>query len=198
MDLPAVFDHLPTPSWISESKGTRAVFIFIDDMTKAVQKIKPTTAREGYLSRMYDIRGEIYKACGMDQGAIVVVMGVHRFYGAHIDLRADVDLLIALSTGTLGTNDERTVKKMLGPTTFEALRRTEGPVATGWAGWATKTDNGLIRFQPPDHKVAMPLVGSRETASMPLAGAIAAILFFFIPLFFIAWAYWLILKRPHP
>src|SRR6266571_3637046 len=106
-------------------------------------------ARAYWLDRFWDIRGELAKR-GMRQGLVIVISATHRFYGLPIDLRADVDLLLARSTATPGTFDARVVENMLGLLTCAELRihetkalhdRTE----LSWAGYRTKSSFGLVR-----------------------------------------------------
>ncbi len=138
-DLPALFEHLND---CFKAGIPKAIVIFADDMTKALDKLTGSLAIHGgsygtndlldgslssfsgtitekenkksyWLDRWFDIRGELARR-GMRQGLVVVISAVHRFFGLPINMRADVDLLLVRSTATPGTFDARTVEKMLG------------------------------------------------------------------------------------
>src|SRR5256712_11952152 len=103
-----------------------------------------------WMDRWYDIRGELFRR-GMREGLVVMIGAVHRFYGMPIDMRADVDLLLARSTGTVATFDSRTVERMLGHSEYLEMRKHETVALRDrteleWTGYATKSDSGLIRI----------------------------------------------------
>lgn len=135
-------------------------------MTKALDKLSGTLVIEGstivagermnrksyWLDKWYDIRGELKKR-GMNEGLAVMVTTTHRFYATPIDMRADVDLILARSTGTPGTFDARFVERVLGKETYAQLRRYETMALSdrtmlGWTGWATKMGSGLVFIEP--------------------------------------------------
>ncbi len=100
-----------------------------------------------------DIRGELFKR-GMRQGLVVMVAGLHRFYGGDIDLRADADLLLVRSTGTPGTFDANRVEKMLGQVVYYAMRQHEVDALRdrkelAWTAFVAKTGSGVFRVPRP-------------------------------------------------
>src|SRR6266852_2475341 len=124
-DLPGLFQNIDK-LFGRFRKPPKAILLFADDMTKALRKLSGTVevkSSNGQLEKMrridywldkwYDIRGELFKR-GMRHGLVVMVAGLHRFYGGDVDLRADADLLLVRSTGTPGTFDANRVEKMLG------------------------------------------------------------------------------------
>jgi hypothetical protein len=140
-DLFTLLDNLPTRPY-------RAVLLFLDDMTKAVEKLNRRD-RAILLGALYDIRGALRRSAGMREGLVMVLSSVHRFYASPIDLRADNDLLLVRSTGTPGTFDARTIQRMLGVRTYDSLRRYETMALRdrdmlGWTGWASKAGSGLV------------------------------------------------------
>jgi hypothetical protein len=122
-----------------------------------------------WLDKWYDIRGELFKR-GMRQGLVVMVAGLHRFYGGDIDLRADADLLLVRSTGTPGTFDANKVEKMLSPVVYYAMRQHEVDALRdrkelAWTAFVAKTGSGVFRVPRPSvsTKWLMRNVGSSET-----------------------------------
>jgi hypothetical protein len=152
-------------------------------MTKALRKLSGTVevkSSNGQLEKMrrldywldkwYDIRGELFKR-GMHQGLVVMVAGLHRFYGGDVDLRADADLLLVRSTGTPGTFDANKVEKMLGPVVYYAMRQHEVDALRdrkelAWTAFVAKTGSGVFRVPRPSvsTKWLMRNVGSSETS----------------------------------
>src|SRR5216684_3470052 len=150
---------------------------------KALQKLSGTVAvkdSNGQLEKMrkidywldkwYDIRGELFKR-GMRQGLVIMVAGLHRFYGGDIDLRADADLLLVRSTGTPGTFDANKVERMLGPVVYYAMRQHEVDALRdrkelAWTAYVAKTGSGVFRVPRPPvtKKWIMRNVGSSETS----------------------------------
>jgi len=123
-----------------------------------------------WLDKWYDIRGELFKR-GMRQGLVVMVAGLHRFYGGDIDLRADADLLLVRSTGTPGTFDANKVEKMLGSVVYYAMRQHEVDALRdrkelAWTAFVAKTGSGVFRVPRPSvsTKWLMRNVGSSETS----------------------------------
>jgi hypothetical protein len=123
-----------------------------------------------WLDKWYDIRGELYKR-GMRQGLVVMVAGLHRFYGGDVDLRADADLLLVRSTGTPGTFDANKVEKMLSPVVYYAMRQHEVDALRdrkelAWTAFVAKTGSGVFRVPRPSvsTKWLMRNVGSSETS----------------------------------
>jgi hypothetical protein len=123
-----------------------------------------------WLDKWYDIRGELFKR-GMRQGLVVMVAGLHRFYGGDIDLRADADLLLVRSTGTPGTFDANKVEKMLSPVVYYAMRQHEVDALRdrkelAWTAFVAKTGSGVFRVPRPSvsTKWLMRNVGSSETS----------------------------------
>ena len=147
-------------------KPPKAVLLFADDMTKAIKKLSGTVEVTGssgkaekmrrvdyWLDKWYDIRGELFRH-GMRQGLVVMVAGLHRFYGGDIDLRADADLLLVRSTGTPGTFDANKVEKMLGPVVYYAMRQHEVDALRdrrelSWTAFVAKTGSGVFRVPRP-------------------------------------------------
>src|SRR2546426_257288 len=164
-------------------KPPKAILLFADDMTKALRKLSGTIEVKGsngqlekmrrldyWLDRWYDIRGELFKR-GMRQGLVVMVAGLHRFYGGDVDLRADADLLLVRSTGTPGTFDANKVEKMLGPVVYYAMRQHEVDALRdrkelAWTAFVAKTGSGVFRVPRPSlsTKWLMRNVGSSETS----------------------------------
>ncbi len=164
-------------------KPPKAILLFADDMTKALKKLSGTVevkSSNGQLEKMrrldywldkwYDIRGELFKR-GMRQGLVVMVAGLHRFYGGDIDLRADADLLLVRSTGTPGTFDANKVEKMLSPVVYYAMRQHEVDALRdrkelAWTAFVAKTGSGVFRVPRPSvsTKWLMRNVGSSETS----------------------------------
>src|SRR4029077_10811870 len=181
-DLPALFENFDK-LFKRFRKPPKAILLFADDMTKAVKKLSGTVAvkdSKGQLEKMrkidywldkwYDIRGELFKR-GMHQGLVVMVAGLHRFYGGDIDLRADADLLLVRSTGTPGTFDANKVEKMLGPVVYYAMRQHEVDALRdrkelAWTAFVAKTGSGVFRVPRPSlsTKWLMRNVGSSETS----------------------------------
>src|SRR6266566_1556757 len=151
-------------------------------MTKALRKLSGTVEVKNsngqvekmrkidyWLDKWYDIRGELFKR-GMRQGLVVMVAGLHRFYGGDIDLRADADLLLVRSTGTPGTFDANKVEKMLGSVVYYAMRQHEVDALRdrkelAWTAFVAKTGSGVFRVPRPSvsTKWLMRNVGSSET-----------------------------------
>src|SRR6267143_851243 len=181
-DLPALFENMDK-LFKRFRKPPKAVVLFADDMTKALKKLSGTVAVKDsngqvqkmkkvdyWLDKWYDIRGELFKR-GMRQGLVVMVAGLHRFYGGDIDLRADADLLLVRSTGTPGTFDANKVEKMLGPVVYYAMRQHEVDALRdrkelAWTAYVAKTGSGVFRVpRPPvSKKWLMRNVGPRETS----------------------------------
>jgi hypothetical protein len=152
-------------------------------MTKALRKLSGTVEVKNsngqvekmrkidyWLDKWYDIRGELFKR-GMRQGLVVMVAGLHRFYGGDIDLRADADLLLVRSTGTPGTFDANKVEKMLGSVVYYAMRQHEVDALRdrkelAWTAFVAKTGSGVFRVPRPSvsTKWLMRNVGSSETS----------------------------------
>jgi len=180
-DLPALFQNLPKV-FGRFRKQPKAVVLFADDMTKALKKLSGTvTVRNSlgheekmrkvdyWLDKWYDIRGELFRH-GMRQGLVVMVAGLHRFYGGDVDLRADADLLLVRSTGTPGTFDAQKVERMLGPTVYCAMRQHEVDALRdrkelSWTAFVAKTGSGVFRVPRPSltTKWLMRNVGPQET-----------------------------------
>ena len=157
--------------------------LFADDMTKALKKLSGTvTVRSSngreekmrkvdyWLDKWYDIRGELFRH-GMHQGLVVMVAGLHRFYGGDVDLRADADLLLVRSTGTPGTFDAQKVERMLGTTVYYAMRQHEVDALRdrkelSWTAFVAKTGSGVFRVPRPSltSKWLMRNVGPKESA----------------------------------
>lgn len=181
-DLPALFQNLPK-LFGRFRKQPKAILLFADDMTKALKKLSgAVTVRNSlgheekmrkvdyWLDKWYDIRGELFRH-GMRQGLVVMVAGLHRFYGGDVDLRADADLLLVRSTGTPGTFDAQKVEKMLGPTVYYAMRQHEVDALRdrkelSWTAFVAKTGSGVFRVPRPSlsTKWLMRNVGPQETA----------------------------------
>lgn len=181
-DLPALFENLDK-LFGRFRKPPRAIVLFADDLTKALKKLSGTvTVKDSngklekmrrvdyWLDKWYDIRGELFRR-GMKQGLVVMVAGLHRFYGGDIDLRADADLLLVRSTGTPGTFDANKVEQMLGPVVYYAMRQHEVDALRdrkelAWTAFVAKTGSGLFRVPRPSVSVKwiMRNVGSIETS----------------------------------
>src|SRR5437762_13550265 len=102
---------------------------------------------------------------------VVIVAGLHRFYGDDIDLRADADLSLGRSIGTPGTFDANKVEKMLGSVVYYAMRQHEVDALRdrkelAWTAFVAKTGSGVFRVpRPPvSTKWLMRNVGSLETS----------------------------------
>jgi hypothetical protein len=180
-DLPGLFQNIDK-LFGRFRKPPKAILLFADDMTKALRKLSGTVevkSSNGQLEKMrrldywldkwYDIRGELFKR-GMRQGLVVMVAGLHRFYGGDVDLRADADLLLVRSTGTPGTFDANKVEKMLGPVVYYAMRQHEVDALRdrkelAWTAFVAKTGSGVFRVPRPSvsSKWLMRNVGSSET-----------------------------------
>ncbi len=185
-DLPGLFQNIDK-LFGRFRKPPKAILLFADDMTKALRKLSGTVEVKGsngqlekmrrldyWLDKWYDIRGELFKR-GMRQGLVVMVAGLHRFYGGDVDLRADADLLLVRSTGTPGTFDANKVEKMLGPVVYYAMRQHEVDALRdrkelGWTAFVAKTGSGVFRVPRPSisTKWLMRNIGSNE-ASQELA-----------------------------
>jgi hypothetical protein len=181
-DLPGLFQNIDR-LFGRFRKPPKAILLFADDMTKALKKLSGTVdvkmsngqsekmrRIDYWLDKWYDIRGELFKR-GMRQGLVVMVAGLHRFYGGDIDLRADADLLLVRSTGTPGTFDANRVEKMLGPTVYYAMRQHEVDALRdrkelAWTAFVAKTGSGVFRVPRPSvsTKWLMRNVGSSETS----------------------------------
>jgi hypothetical protein len=181
-DLPALFENLDK-LFGRFKKPPRAIVLFADDMTKALKKLSGTVSIKGsngklekmrrvdyWLDKWYDIRGELFKR-GMKQGLVIMVAGLHRFYGGDVDLRADADLLLVRSTGTPGTFDANKVEQMLGPVVYYAMRQHEVDALRdrkelSWTAFVAKTGSGLFRVPRPSlsSKWLMRNVGAIETS----------------------------------
>src|SRR6266478_8854750 len=181
-DLPGLFQNIDK-LFGRFRKPPKAILLFADDMTKALRKLSGTVevkSSNGQLEKMrrldywldkwYDIRGELFKR-GMHQGLVVMVAGLHRFYGGDIDLRADADLLFVRSTGTPGTFDANRVEKMLGPVVYYAMRQHEVDALRdrkelAWTAFVAKTGSGVFRVPRPSVSTRwlMRNVGSGETS----------------------------------
>ncbi|HZY46173.1 MAG TPA: LAGLIDADG family homing endonuclease, partial [Candidatus Bathyarchaeia archaeon] len=164
-DLPALFENLDK-LFGRFKKPPKAILLFADDMTKALKKlsgtvnVKDSTGRlekmrkvDYWLDKWYDIRGELFRH-GMRQGLVIMVAGLHRFYGGDVDLRADADLLLVRSTGTPGTFDANKVEHMLGPTVYYAMRQHEVDALRdrkelAWTAFVAKTGSGVFRVPRP-------------------------------------------------
>src|SRR5437763_3699159 len=186
-DLPALFQNIDR-LFGRFRKPPKAILLFADDKTKALRKLSGTVEVKNsngqlekmrridyWLDKWYDIRGELFKR-GMRQGLVVMVAGLHRFYGGDIDLRADADLLLVRSTGTPGTFDANKVEKMLGSVVYYAMRQHEVDALRdrkelAWTAFVAKTGSGVFRAQRPpvSKKWIIRNVGSRE-ASEETAG----------------------------
>jgi hypothetical protein len=181
-DLPGLFQNIDK-LFGRFRKPPKAILLFADDMTKALKKLSGTVEvkmSNGQLEKMrrldywldkwYDIRGELFKR-GMRQGLVVMVAGLHRFYGGDIDLRADADLLLVRSTGTPGTFDANKVEKMLGSVVYYAMRQHEVDALRdrkklAWTAFVAKTGSGVFRVPRPSvsAKWLMRNVGSSEVS----------------------------------
>lgn len=181
-DLPALFQNIDK-LFGRFRKPPKAILLFADDMTKALKKLSGTVEVKSsngqmekmrridyWLDKWYDIRGELLKR-GMRQGLVVMVAGLHRFYGGDIDLRADADLLLVRSTGTPGTFDANKVEKMLGSVVYYAMRQHEVDALRdrkelAWTAFVAKTGSGVFRVPRPSisTKWLMRNVGSGETS----------------------------------
>jgi hypothetical protein len=181
-DLPGLFQNIDK-LFGRFRKPPKAILLFADDMTKALKKLSGTVEvkmSNGQLEKMrrldywldkwYDIRGELFKR-GMRQGLVVMVAGLHRFYGGDIDLRADADLLLVRSTGTPGTFDANKVEKMLGSIVYYAMRQHEVDALRdrkelAWTAFVAKTGSGVFLVPRPSlsTKWLMKNVGSGETS----------------------------------
>ncbi|HZY94895.1 MAG TPA: AAA family ATPase [Candidatus Bathyarchaeia archaeon] len=181
-DLPALFQNIDK-LFKRFRKPPKAVLLFADDMTKALKKLSGTVGvkdSSGQLEKMrkidywldkwYDIRGELFKH-GMRQGLVIMVAGLHRFYGGDIDLRADADLLLVRSTGTPGTFDASKVERMLGPVVYYAMRQHEVDALRdrkelAWTAYVAKTGSGVFRVPRPavSRKWLLRNVGASETS----------------------------------
>jgi ATPase family associated with various cellular activities (AAA) len=164
-DLPLLFESIDK-LFGRFKKPPKAILLFADDMTKALKKLSGTVDVTGssgkaekmrrvdyWLDKWYDIRGELFRH-GMRQGLVVMVAGLHRFYGGDIDLRADADLLLVRSTGTPGTFDANRVEKMLGPVVYYAMRQHEVDALRdrrelSWTAFVAKTGSGVFRVPRP-------------------------------------------------
>jgi ATPase family protein associated with various cellular activities (AAA) len=186
-DLPGLFQNIDK-LFGRFRKPPKAILLFADDMTKALRKLSGTVAVKNsngqlekmrridyWLDKWYDIRGELFKR-GMRQGLVVMVAGLHRFYGGDVDLRADADLLLVRSTGTPGTFDANKVEKMLGPVVYYAMRQHEVDALRdrkelAWTAFVAKTGSGVFRVPRPSvsTKWLMRNVGSSETTTQELA-----------------------------
>src|SRR6266704_1736746 len=180
-DLPALFQNIDK-LFGRFRRPPKAVLLFADDMTKALRKLSGTVEVKNsngqlekmrridyWLDKWYDIRGELFKR-GMRQGLVVMVAGLHRFYGGDIDLRADADLLLVRSTGTPGTFDANRFEKMLGPVVYFAMRQHEVDALRdrkelAWTAYVAKTGSGVFRVPRPSvsSKRLLQNVGSSET-----------------------------------
>jgi hypothetical protein len=185
-DLPALFQNIDK-LFGRFRKPPKAILLFADDMTKALRKLSGTVEVKNsngqsekmrridyWLDKWYDIRGELFKR-GMRQGLVVMVAGLHRFYGGDIDLRADADLLLVRSTGTPGTFDANKVEKMLGSVVYYAMRQHEVDALRdrkelAWTAFVAKTGSGVFRVPRPSvsTKWLMRNVGSSETTTQEL------------------------------
>ena len=200
-DLPALFQSL------DKMGHPQCVVLFADDMTKALDKLSGTIAIEGsmvvagqrmnrksyWMDKWYDIRGELAKR-GMRSGLVLMVGAVHRFYGMPIDMRADVDVLLCRSTATKGTFDARTVEKMLGTETYNALRHHESlalrdRVELGWTGWATKAGSGIVFVPPPIGNYMATVYSAKPRVPGPWGMRLASI---FILGILAYWVWWLL------
>jgi hypothetical protein len=181
-DLPGLFQNIDK-LFGRFRKPPRAILLFADDMTKALKKLSGTVdvkmsngqsekmrRLDYWLDKWYDIRGELFKR-GMRQGLVVMVAGLHRFYGGDIDLRADADLLLVRSTGTPGTFDANKVEKMLGSVVYYAMRQHEVDALRdrkelAWTAFVAKIGSGVFRVPRPSvsTKWLMRNVGSGETS----------------------------------
>jgi len=181
-DLPGLFQNIDK-LFGRFRKPPKAILLFADDMTKALKKLSGTVdvkmsngqsekmrRIDYWLDKWYDIRGELFKR-GMHQGLVVMVAGLHRFYGGDVDLRADADLLLVRSTGTPGTFDANKVEKMLGPVVYYAMRQHEVDALRdrkelAWTAFVAKTGSGVFRVPRPSvsDKWLMRNVGSSETS----------------------------------
>src|SRR5438128_4962994 len=181
-DLPGLFQNIDK-LFGRFRKPPKAILLFADDMTKALRKLSGTVEVKNsngqlekmrridyWLDKWYDIRGELFKR-GMRQGLVVMVAGLHRFYGGDIDLRADADLLLVRSTGTPGTFDANKVEKMLGSVVYYAMRQHEVDALRdrkelAWTAFVAKTGSGVFRVPRPSvsTKWLMRNVGSSETS----------------------------------
>src|SRR5713101_448842 len=181
-DLPGLFQNIDK-LFGRFRKPPKAILLFADDMTKALKKLSGTVEVkmsngqsekmrriDYWLDKWYDIRGELFKR-GMRQGLVVMVAGLHRFYGGDIDLRADADLLLVRSTGTPGTFDANKVERMLGPVVYYAMRQHEVDALRdrkelAWTAYVAKTGSGVFRAPRPPvtKKWLMQNVGPRETS----------------------------------
>src|SRR2546425_6560909 len=181
-DLPGLFQNIDK-LFGRFRKPPKAILLFADDMTKALRKLSGTVEVKNsngqlekmrridyWLDKWYDIRGELFKR-GMHQGLVVMVAGLHRFYGGDVDLRADADLLLVRSTGTPGTFDANKVEKMLGSVVYYAMRQHEVDALRdrkelAWTAFVAKTGSGVFRVPRPSvsTKWLMRNVGSSETS----------------------------------
>src|SRR5438552_1832294 len=181
-DLPGLFENIDK-LFGRFRKPPKAILLFADDMTKALRKLSGTVEVKNsngqlekmrridyWLDKWYDIRGELFKR-GMRQGLVVMVAGLHRFYGGDIDLRADADLLLVRSTGTPGTFDANKVERMLGPVVYYAMRQHEVDALRdrkelAWTAYVAKTGSGVFRVPRPPvtKKWIMRNVGAIETS----------------------------------
>ena len=181
-DLPALFENLDK-LFGRFRKPPRAILLFADDMTKALKKLSGTvTVKDSngklekmrrvdyWLDKWYDIRGELFRH-GMKSGLVIMIAGLHRFYGGDVDLRADADLLLVRSTGTPGTFDANKVEQMLGPVVYYAMRQHEVDALRdrkelAWTAFVAKTGSGLFRVPRPSvsTKWLMRNVGPLETS----------------------------------
>ena len=179
-DLPGLFQNIDK-LFGRFRKPPKAILLFADDMTKALKKLSGTVEVKSsngqsekmrridyWLDKWYDIRGELFKR-GMREGLVVMVAGLHRFYGGDIDLRADADLLLVRSTGTPGTFDANKVEKMLGSAVYYAMRQHEVDALRdrkelAWTAFVAKTGSGVFRVPRPSlsTKWLMRNVGSSE------------------------------------
>ena len=179
-DLVALLDNLPTRPY-------KAVLLFLDDMTKALENVDRST-RGVLLGALYDIRGALSRCAGMNEGLVIVLSAVHRFYSTPIDLRADADLLLVRSTCTPGTFDARTVRNMLGNSVYNQMRKKEGQALVnrselGWTGWASRNGSGMV-FIPkcrgptlmPTVRIKVPTRHARTFLQSRLLAAVYAVL----------------------
>jgi|GEM_PF-3240085 hypothetical protein len=181
-DLPGLFQNIDK-LFSRFRKPPKAILLFADDMTKALRKLSGTVEVKSsngqqermrrldyWLDKWYDIRGELFKR-GMREGLVVMVAGLHRFYGGDVDLRADADLLLVRSTGTPGTFDANKVEKMLGSVVYYAMRQHEVDALRdrnelAWTAFVAKTGSGVFRVPRPSvsTKWLMRNVGSSEVS----------------------------------
>ncbi len=184
-DLPGLFQNIDK-LFGRFRKPPKAILLFADDMTKALRKLSGTVEVKGsngqlekmrrldyWLDKWYDIRGELFKR-GMHQGLVIMVAGLHRFYGGDVDLRADADLLLVRSTGTPGTFDANKVEKMLGPVVYYAMRQHEVDALRdrkelAWTAFVAKTGSGVelaVEVDGPRKKSAIKTAEPRNGSAV--------------------------------